>query len=121
MYKKITSRQWKLIAKSPDAHIGEAIIIYGRVAQFDAATGTDSFRADVDGVRHRPSYGYVDYPTNTVLAGDVLELADLVEDDLFTAKVTVSGSLSYDTQIGGETTVPSLRVTSITVTGSVAD
>ena len=100
---------------------GEAIIIYGRVSQFDAATGTDSFRADVDGVRHRPSYGYVDYPTNTVLAGDVLALADLVEDDLFTAKVTVSGSTSYDTQIGGETTVPSLRVASITVTGSVGD
>lgn len=121
VFNKITARQWKLIAKDPDAHVGEQIIVHGRVSQFDAATGTDAFWADVDGVKRRPSYGYVDYPTNTVLVGQESDLADLVEDDLFTAKVTVSGSLSYDTQIGGETVVPKLEVESITVTGSVAD
>jgi hypothetical protein len=55
------------IAKDPEAHKGETIIVYGQVRQFDSATGTDSFRASVDGVVHKPSYGYVDYETNTVL------------------------------------------------------
>jgi hypothetical protein len=121
VYKKISTRQWKLIAKSPDSHVGEHVIIYGKVTQFDSATGADAFRADVDGVKRRPSYGFVDYPTNVVLTGAEAALADLVEDDLFTARVTVTGSLSYDTQIGGSTTVPQLQVASIAVTGSVAD
>jgi deoxyhypusine synthase len=119
VYKKISARQWKLIAKSPDSHIGERLIIHGRVTQFDAATGTDAFRADVDGIKHRPTYGFVDYPSNVVLSGDESALADLVEDDLFTARVTVTGSLTYDTQIGGQTTVPQLQIASLSVTGSV--
>jgi hypothetical protein len=41
-----------------------------------------------------------------------------VQDDLFKAEVVVAGSLSYDTQIGGSTTVPLLLVTKITVTGT---
>jgi hypothetical protein len=69
-------------------------------------------------VRQYPDdVGYVSYPTNTVLDGDAGALSPVVENDLFTAKVTVTGSLSYDTQIGGSTTVPELQVDSITVTG----
>jgi hypothetical protein len=121
VHKKISARQWKLIAKSPDSHIGEHLIIYGTVTQFDAATGTDTFRANVDGIKHRPSYGFVDYPTNVILTGDESALSDLVEDDLFTARVTVTGSLTYDTTIGGSTTVPQLQIASLSVTGSVGD
>jgi hypothetical protein len=119
VYKKLTARQWAKIAKSPDAHTGEAYIVYGHVTQFDAATGDDQFRADVDGVKHAVEYGYVDYPTNTLMTNISGDLSDLVQDDLFTAKVMVLGSFSYDTQIGGETTVPQLSVMSIKVTGSV--
>ena len=119
VYKKLTARQWALIAKSPDKHVGEAYIVHGVVTQFDSATGDDQFRADVDGVKHLPEYGYVDYPTNTLMTNIAGDLSDLVQDDLFTAKVMVLGSYSYDTQIGGETTVPQLTVASITVTGSV--
>ncbi|HEY9371985.1 hypothetical protein [Streptomyces sp.] len=119
VYKKLTARQWALIAKSPDKHVGEAYTVHGVVTQFDSATGDDQFRADVDGVKHLPEYGYVDYPTNTLMTNISGDLSDLVQDDLFTAKVVVVGSYSYDTQIGGETTVPQLSVISITVTGSV--
>lgn len=117
---KISERQWLLIAKNPDRYVGKRYIVYGVVTQFDAATGDDTFRADVGGVKRRPSYGFVDYPSNTLLTGSSTALANLVENDLFTAKVTVVGSYSYDTQIGGNTTVPLLEVDSISVTGSVA-
>ena len=89
------------------------------MTQFDAATGTDTFRGDVGGKRQKPSYGYVDYETNTILSGDGPNLAKVVEDDLFTAKVTVLGSFDYETQLGGGTTAPLLRIDSITLTGSL--
>jgi hypothetical protein len=111
-YKRLTAREWKKIAKSPDGHIGEHYVIYGVVTQFDAATGDEGFRADVDAVHHAEAY---DYETNTILSGDAADLADLVEDDQFRAKVTVLGSYSYDTQIGGNTTAPQLSVDSIEV------
>lgn len=111
-YRKVSSRQWKLIAKNPDAHIGETIVVYGTVSQFDSATGDDGFRANVDAERHAESY---EYETNTVLVGDSDRLAAVVEDDLFSARVTVLGSYSYDTQIGGNTTVPQLNIDGITI------
>lgn len=114
----ITAREWALIAKSPDQHTGERIIVYGEVTQFDAATGASTFRANVDGIAHRVRYGYADYETNTVLAGSATLLEDLVADDLFRAEATVQGSLSYRTTMGGTITVPKLEVTAITVTGS---
>jgi hypothetical protein len=114
----ITARYWALIAKSPDAHVGERIVIYGQVTQFDSATGTSAFRANVDGVVHKPSYGYVDYETNTFLNGTGTLFAQLVKDDLFRAEVTVMGSYSYSTTMGGTMTVPQLQVTPIDVTGT---
>ena len=119
VYEKLTARQWAKIAKSPDQYAGKTYTVHGVVTQFDSATGDDQFRADVDGVKHLPEYGYVDYPTNTLMSNISGDMSDLVQDDLFTAKVVVVGSYSYDTQIGGETTVPQLSVISITVTGSV--
>ena len=120
VYKKLTSREWAKVAKSPGAHTGEAYIVYGVVTQFDSATGDDQFRADVGGVRQRPSYGFVNYPTNTLMTNFSGDVSDLVEDDLFTAKVIVLGSFSYDTQIGGNTTVPQLQVMSLSVTGNLS-
>jgi hypothetical protein len=113
----ITARDWQLIAKNPDQHAGERIIVYGEVVQFDATTGTGGFRANVDGVVHKPEYGYADYKTNTILDGDGTLLAQVVENDLFKAEVTVDGSKSYDTVMGGSLTAPQLTVTKIDVIG----
>jgi hypothetical protein len=112
-YRKLSARDWQVIAKNPDAHIGERVIVHGRVTQFDAATGTTAFRASVDGVRQKQAY---DYDTNTMLGGDAADLEDIVVDDEFTAEVTVRGSLTYQTQIGGTTTVPVLLVETISRT-----
>ncbi|MEV6417219.1 hypothetical protein [Kribbella sp. NPDC051718] len=116
VYRKLTSRQWAKLVKSPDDHVGETILVYGVVTQFDAATGEDGFRADADSRRHSESY---EYPENTVFQQETgsTKLDDVVEGDFFTAKVLVLGSYSYDTQIGGNTTVPSFEVVSVSVTG----
>ncbi|MGC3993500.1 MAG: hypothetical protein QM779_05135 [Propionicimonas sp.] len=117
-YKILSSRGFKLLAKDPDSYIGKTYIIHGEVTQFDSATGTDTFRADTGPKKLRISYGFVDYEQNSILTGDKSKLKKLVEGDCFNAKVTVLGSYSYDTQIGGNTTVPLFEVDSISVYGS---
>ena len=57
-------------------------------------------------------YGYFD-GENSWMEGKASKLEDLVEDDVFKATVTMVGSYSYDTQAGGNTTVPELQVDSI--------
>lgn len=114
-FRKLSERQWAKIAKNPDAYVDDQIIIYGHITQFDSATGTDTFRANVSNRRQGDWY---DYETNTILIGDEDRLADFVEDDLFVAKAYVNGSFSYETQIGGETTVPLLEISSIKRIGS---
>jgi hypothetical protein len=52
------------------------------------------------------------------MRGDESDLDDLVEGDVFKSSVTVLGHLSYDTQVGGNTTVPELQVGKIKVIGS---
>lgn len=111
-YAKLTDRQWKKIAKNPDAYVAKSYVVYGVVTQFDSATGDDTFRANVAARNLAEAY---DYDTNTLLRGEADQLADLVEDDEFRAKVTVFGAYDYDTQIGGSTTVPFLLVDSIDV------
>jgi hypothetical protein len=114
-HRAVDAREGQIIAKEPAAHEGERIIVYGRVTQFDAATGNDTFRASVDGVDH-PGDAYA-FDTNTMLSGDASALRDIVNEDLFRAEVTVAGSMSYGTQIGGNTTVPMLTVDTIKVIG----
>lgn len=105
----VTERGWQLIAKDPQAHAGEAIVVYGVVTQFDAATGDDTFLAHVGSADMDP----YDYPTNTLLTGAASDLADLVEGDEFQAQVIVAGSYSYDTASGGSRTVPLLLIDTI--------
>ncbi|MFE1950736.1 hypothetical protein ACFW9D_09735 [Streptomyces sp. NPDC059524] len=111
-YRHLTARAWALIAKDPDAHTWEHYIVYGVVTQSDAATGAEMILADVDGVRHTDTY---EYPTNTVIEGRAPDFAKVVEGDTFKAKVEVKGSLTYETQAGGETTAPELHADSVKV------
>jgi hypothetical protein len=109
--KTLGARTWQKIVKDPDSYSGKRYIVYGEIRQFDAATGTDTFLADV-AHRNTTSYGFFD-GENTMLTGDEAKLADFVEGDVFKATVTVVGSFSYDTQIGGNTTVPMLTINSV--------
>jgi hypothetical protein len=115
--KAITARDWAKIAKDPNSHVGESIIVYGEITQFDSVTGSSAFRADVDGVKHPVEYGYANYETNTMLAVNGAAASDLVEKDLFRAEAVVTGSLSYETTMGGTMTVPQLSVQKITKIG----
>ena len=116
--KAITAHDWAKIAKDPESHVGEAIIVYGEVTQFDSATGTGQFRANVDGVERKVNYGFADYPTNTVLSGDASALGDVVQGDLFKADAVVAGSFSYQNTMGGSMSAPQLTVLKVAVIGS---
>ncbi|MEU0520602.1 DUF4190 domain-containing protein [Streptosporangium sp. NPDC006007] len=117
-YRQVSARGFAKLAKDPDAYIGKHFIVYGEVTQFDAATGSEGFLADTGPIKQQPSYGFVNFGQNAAFAGSKSRLSDVVEDDLFQAYVTVLGSLSYETQIGGNTTVPSFNVDRIKVYGS---
>ena len=108
---RVTERQWAKVVKNPDKYKGKRYIIYGEVNQFDSATGDSNFLADTAN-HDTTSYGYFD-GENSWMEGKASKLEDLVEDDVFKATVTVVGSYSYDTQVGGNTTVPQLHVDSI--------
>lgn len=114
-YRALSSRDWSLLAKTPESHIGEKVKVYGNVTQFDAATGVDTFRANTDGVRHTQSY---EYDTNTLVTAGAADLSNVVEHDLVTMYVEVTGSNSYETTLGGTTTIPTLKVHVIEVAGS---
>ena len=114
-FRSVNAREYALIVKNPEAHVGEKIIIYGVVTQFDSATGSMSFRADTSAQRKRAWYNY---DTNTIVDAPNPEfLSDVVIDDLVTMQVEVLGATSYDTQIGGNTTAPKMCVRGIEVTG----
>lgn len=115
-YASISPRKFSLVAKNPDDYKGKRYLIYGVVSQFDAATGKGSFLANTG------SRAYVEdwynYDQNSMVNGDEGLLKNVVEDDIVKLYVTVDGSFSYDTQIGGNTTVPAFTVHKIKVIGA---
>lgn len=116
-YQAISARDFKLLVKDPDSFAGKAYRIYGVVTQFDAATGSNGFRADTGATKLKADDWY-EFDQNSVLTGDESVLAEVVQDDLFQANVIVAGSYTYDTQIGGSTTVPAFEIQEISVYGS---
>jgi hypothetical protein len=113
-YATLTSRSWAKLVKSPDTYTGQGYVLWGCIFQFDAATGLDSFLAQAS--YRNESYWFSD-GENAAFTGDASKLADFVEDDVVYMKVVSLGSYSYDTQAGGNTTVPQFRVVSISRKG----
>ena len=109
----ITERDWQMIAKDPATSEGRRIVVYGRITQFDAATGRTGFRAEVRGTRFPVDEAYPDGTVNTLLDGSEADLGPLVEGDVFRAEATVTDATSYETQLGGRTVAPHLDVTAI--------
>lgn len=114
-YQEIDERTWALVAKDPAAHAGEKYVIYGRVFQFDAATGTSRFLANTGAAQQEYSYQYD--TTAMISATDPAKLADVVEDDIVKMYVKVTGPYSYDTRVGNGNTVTAAQVNSIEVVG----
>lgn len=112
-----TERELALVAKDPDAAFGDIMVVYGEITQFDSATGKCKFRANIG---HQNMADAWDYDHNALfMAGFSDEecpiLDDFIADDEVEITATVMGSLSYDTQIGGSTTVPSFLVSKISL------
>lgn len=114
-YQALTSRAWAKLVKAPDNYIGERYKLWGCIWQFDAATGPSEFLARAS--FRNEAYWFVD-GVNAYFTGDESKLADFVEDDVVFLNVVAEGSYSYDTQAGGNTTVPLFEVKSISRKGS---
>jgi len=71
-YATPSSRQWAQIVKAPDNYLGNGYHIWACITQFDAATGTDSFRAQASYKKQEFWYSDGD---NTFFAGDEAQLA----------------------------------------------
>lgn len=106
-YEEVSAREYALIVKDPDAHEGERIIVYGIVTQADAATGDEDIRVSSAAQRHRQDYQYEHNTMLTTSNSDIF--ADVLEGDLVKIYAEVIGSVRYNTQVGGNTTVPQLN------------
>lgn len=112
---ELSEHELALIVKSPDDQLGKTSILYANITQFDATTGDCIFRANVSHQRMENSW---EYDENAVFTGEkgvagCAALKEFVDDDQVKITATVLGSISYDTQIGGRTTVPAFRVEKI--------
>ena len=111
-YEELDERTLAQIVKAPDEHLGRQVIVYGTITQLDAATGKCFVRLSVS---HAPQDAWYDYEHNSVgFSGDGESdcplLDPFVADDEVKLWGTMGGSLSYDTQIGGSTTVPAYSI-----------
>jgi hypothetical protein len=112
-YSPLSPHDFLLLVKDPAAYKGNKYIIYGTVTQFDAATGTCAFLAYTSTAYSSDSSAY---DQNTYLtSGDGKNscpvLANTVQGDNIEIWVIGEGAYSYDTQAGGNTTVPEFKVT----------
>jgi hypothetical protein len=90
----LTTAEWNTIARDPDSHAGERVVVHGTVSQADANTGPDMVLVSAGPAQTDP----YDYSTTVVLRGDV---AALSEGDPVHAEIEINGLLDYDTLIGG--------------------
>ncbi|WP_052068584.1 DUF2510 domain-containing protein [Rhodococcoides fascians] len=103
-YIELSERDFQLLIKDPDAAAGQKHVIYGEVTQLDAATGNQGMR--IDAMATPPTETYAIGDNAVVSVNDPTILQPIVSGDRVKLFVTVKGALSYDTQIGGSTTVP---------------
>ena len=109
-YATLTSRAWAKLVKSPDTYTGKGYKLWACITQFDAATGPESFLTVAS--YRKETYWYTNGEP-TFFEGDASKLADFVEGDVVAMSVVSLGSYSYDTQVGGNTTVPLFDVVKI--------
>ncbi|MFC9298469.1 hypothetical protein ACFTWH_07800 [Streptomyces sp. NPDC057011] len=118
-YTELEERDYKKMVRDPDAHVGKSYKIYGRITQFDAATGRNIFRANIGPGRLAASKSY-DYDDNAYFLGVSTVIEDVVEDDLVVLYVQCLGSYSYRTALGGTLTVPSFNVVKVNRYGTAS-
>jgi hypothetical protein len=113
-HEQLTSRQLAKIVKNPAAYAGDDAIVYAEVFQFDAAIGLDAFLGNVL-ARDANEGNYWPSSQAAWFNRGQANLDDVVEGDVVKVWATVGESFSYDTQAGGNTTVPVFTVNHIDV------
>lgn len=101
-YGELSGRDFQLLIKDPEAAAGDKHVIYGEVYQLDAATGDRSMMVYASAEPDALGLG----DNVMVNVRDAGLLKPVVSGDAVKLFVTVDGAISYDTQIGGRTTVP---------------
>jgi hypothetical protein len=114
-YATLSARNWARVVKAPDNYTGKGYKVWACITQFDAATGPGSFLAHAS--NQNQDYWYLN-GDNASFSGDAGGLAPFVEGDIVAMDVMSMGSYSYDTQAGGNTTVPQFMVMKIVTKGS---
>lgn len=103
-YRTLAPRDFALLVKDPDSHKGQMIVVYGKVTQFDSATGRQEFRAstgpDANG----------DLDQNTYVTSPMAIFDNVVAGDTLRMFAAVEGVYSYQTTMGGHMSVPKLTV-----------
>ena len=93
------------LEKDPDAYTGTCVHFWAHISQYDANTGVCSFRAGLSADR---STYWLDYSGNAMFITDsdaeCPELDGIDVDDFIEVWAIGSGSLTYDTTIGGSAT-----------------
>jgi hypothetical protein len=89
--RQVTTAEWNGIARDPDAHTGERVIVYGQVIQADANTGPNAVL-----ITAGPQAS--EYSSYVLVTGDVTHLSQ--GDDL-RAEIEIVGRIDYDTLLGG--------------------
>lgn len=100
------------IVKNPDAVKGQYFQMYVQIFQYDAATGACGFLAYWDSSSHTYNFDYRGDNASFVSgsAGVCPALNGIDEGDTVRVWTQSLGSYSYDTQSGGNTTVPKFNV-----------
>ena len=114
-YAKLSDRQWALILKTPDDYVGKRFELWTCIWQFDAATGPEAFLGNAS--NKKQEYWNL-YGENTSFTGPTDRLSEFVEGDIVFMKVRSLGSYSYDTQAGGNTTVPQFYIEGLSLKGN---
>ncbi len=106
------------VVKNPDAVKGQVFVLVSEITQFDGATGTCAFRGYWDNSQHEYSFDYAGdnaFFTSGDGESNCPILAGIDQNDVVRLTVRGAGTYSYDTQAGGNTTVPSFDVLKVEV------
>lgn len=114
-YPALAQRQFAKVADNPEVHVGEPLVAYGEVTQFDAATGPTSLLARTGGSGEQAGMDEERYAREALFSGSAEQFGEIAEGDSFKAFVTVAGTGTYEAADGQEVTVPRFVVDGITV------
>lgn len=113
-FEALTPEAWAEIVRDPSAHEGDAISVFAEVFQLDANTGAEAFLANAGASQPAGEFELDDLAFVSA-PGD--GLAQVAEGDVIRVDAVIDGSQSYDTLMGAENTVVSLRAVAIEQVG----